>query len=158
MSLLTAAIVSIPSSANAGEYRNLCMSASQYCMYTGPDAPLLRADVCLSSAGILTLKGTAPCPSQAWAYYVEHGEVVDPSTSVIAAYIPLDDACSHPGMCEKGPPPDGSQEYPMCCYVDGSGSQVCVYGLNCGGTLWFCYDGVCNDDGTTTCFESEQLG
>lgn len=157
LSIPIAAAVSLLSDASAGQYRNLCMSAANYCTYTGPDAPLMQAEVCLSRAGVITHKGTAPCPSDTRAYYVEHGEVVDPHTGQVEAYIPLDDACSQ-GMCDKGPPPDGTLEFPMYCYVDGSGTEVCVNGLNCGGTLWFCYYGVCNDDGTVTCFEGNQQG
>lgn len=155
---LVTAAVSIPSSAGASEYRNLCTSAASYCTPTGPDAPQLHADVCLSRTGAVTLKGTAPCASDTWPYYIDHGEVVDPTTGQVQPYLPLDDACGQAGMCDKGPPPGDSQELPMCCYVDELGDQVCVYGANCGGTVWFCYDGVSNPDGTVTCFSGEQLG
>jgi hypothetical protein len=159
LSLLVVAAVSIPSSASASEYRDLCQSASKLCIYTGPNAPVLRAGVCLSSAGDITLKGTAPCPSDTWPYYVEYGEVVDPVTGQVDAYIPLDDACTKEGLCEKAPPPDGSQEFPMCCYVNQNGDEVCVDGMiSCGGTLWFCHDGVSNEDGSITCFAAEQTG
>lgn len=158
LSVLVAAVVLLPSSASAGDYRELCMSAAKVCTYTGPQAPVLRADVCLSTAGGITLKGTAPCASGQYPYYVEHGEVVDPQTGEIAAYIPLDNACSQPGRCVDGPGPGVTEEYPMCCFVNSSGVEVCVDGTGCGGTLWFCYDGVSNPDGTVTCFAGEQLG
>ena len=75
----------------------------------------------------------------------------------VEAYLPLDNACGQAGLCIDGPPPDGSQEYPMCCYVDMNGNEICVNGLTCGGTLWYCHDGVSNSDGTVTCFAGEQI-
>jgi hypothetical protein len=155
LTLLVIATLTLPWSANASTYRNLCMSAPGYCTPTGTQVSRLDANVCLSKAGGITLKGTAPCPSNAWAYYVEHGEVVDP-TGRVEAYLPLDNACGQAGLCVDGPAPDGSQEFGMCCYVDEDGEWVCVPGVLCGGTLWYCYDGVSNSDGTVTCFEAEQ--
>jgi hypothetical protein len=154
--LLATAIASLPSSAGASTYRNLCMSAPAYCTPTGTQVPRLDADVCLSRDGRLELKGSDSCPLGAWPYYVEHGEVVDPWTGFVEAYLPLDNACEQEGICVDGPPPDGSQEYPMCCYTDMDGDQICVDGVNCGGTIWYCYDGVSNSDGTITCFAAEQ--
>ncbi|PRP99354.1 hypothetical protein [Enhygromyxa salina] len=154
--LLVASVASLPSSASASTHRNLCMSAPTHCTPTGTQVPRLDASVCLSRSGELTIRGTAPCPADAWPYYLEHGEVVDPTTGQVNAYLPLDDACSQAGMCEKGPPPDGTLEFPMCCYVNQGGEQVCVNGFSCAGTIWYCYDGVSNDDGTVTCFASEQ--
>lgn len=134
------------------QYRHLCTSIPSACTYTGPNAPTLAADVCFGSASGIRLKGTAACPSGTWAYFVDYGEVVDPTTNQVAAYIPLDDACSKPGICVDGPPPAGAQEYPMCC----DENYVCTSptGGACNGTMWFCYDGVCNDDGTVDCFDA----
>lgn len=156
--VLTVAVSSLSSSASASTYRNLCMSAPARCTPTGPHVPRLDADVCLSSSGTIALKGAAACHTGAWPYHVEHGEVVDPTAGLVEAYLPLDEACSKAGLCLDGPAPDGSQEYPMCCYVDENGQEICVPGVMCGGTLWYCYDGVSNPDGTVTCFESEQAG
>lgn len=157
VTLLVVTAASFPSSAHASTYRNLCMSAPTYCTPTGVQVPRLDADVCLSQQNGLTLKGSAPCPSGAWPYYVEHGEVIDPSLGRVEAYLPLDNACDYAGLCVDAPPPDGSQEYLMCCYNDMDGDLICIDGVNCGGTIWYCYDGVSNADGTVTCFESEQL-
>jgi hypothetical protein len=136
------------------QYRYLCASAPSACTYTGPNAPMLNATVCYGSAIGVRLKGSAPCPSGSWPYYLDFGEVVNPLTNQVAAYIPLNDACDQPGLCVKGPPPAGSQEYPMCC-VTTNGEEICYQGSACGGTLWWCNDGVCNGDGTITCFEQE---
>jgi hypothetical protein len=132
------------------QYRYLCTSIPSACTYTGPYAPGLAADVCYGSAIGIRLKGTAPCPSGSWPYFVEAGEVVDPVTNAVVAYIPLDDACSQPGLCVDGPPPGGAQEYPMCCV-----GETCYQGSSCGGTHWWCNDGVCNEDGTITCFDKD---
>ncbi|PRQ02495.1 hypothetical protein ENSA5_22460 [Enhygromyxa salina] len=157
LSALVAAVVTPAASASASTYRNLCMAAASQCTYTGPDAPVLAAEVCLSRAGVITLKDQT-CAADTRGYFVEHGEVVDPQTGEVAAYIPLDDRCGEAGMCSKAPPPGDSQEMPICCFYNSSGVEVCVNGNTCGGTLWFCHDGVSNDDGTVTCFQSEQYG
>ncbi len=97
------------------------------------------------------------CPDGSWPYYVEAGEVVDPITNEVAAYIPLDDACDQPGLCVEGPPPPGAQEFPMCCTGIASGEETCVSGASCGGQLYFCIDGVSNEDGTVTCFDQIEV-
>jgi hypothetical protein len=137
------------------QYRYLCTSIPSACTYTGPDAPALKENVCYGSTTGIRLMSGSSCPSGSWPYFVEYGEVVDPLTNQVAAYIPLDDACAQPGLCVAGPPPPGAQEFPMCCTGNTSGGdQTCVNGTSCGGTLWFCFDGVCNEDGTVTCFHA----
>ncbi len=140
----------------ASQYRNLCTSTSA-CTYAPANAPYLDAVVCFDPTGPVTLEGAADCPLGTWTYYLDYGEVIDPITNMVAAYIPLDDACSQPGKCVDGPPPPGSQEYPMCCKADSKGVETCWSGGICGGTLWWCEDGVCNEDGTITCFQKEPL-
>jgi hypothetical protein len=141
---------------HAGQYRHLCTS-TRACAYSSTNVPFLNTNVCYSATSGVRLKGTAPCPSGSWPYYLDYGEVIDPVTNAVAAYIPLDNACSEAGRCVDGPPPDGAQEYPMCCTTDSQGYETCWNGGACGGTLWWCEDGVCNDDGTITCFEKEAL-
>ncbi|NJK31580.1 MAG: hypothetical protein HC927_03705 [Deltaproteobacteria bacterium] len=71
------------------------------------------------------------------------------------AYIPVLNACSIPGICVA--PPQGHDpgwESPICC-DDADGT--CWPGTECGGTVYFCHDGVSNEDGTVTCFEKEEL-
>jgi hypothetical protein len=143
-----------PASVDA-QYRELCTSVPSQCTHTGPDAPQLQANVCFGSTIGIRLMSGGSCPSGSWPYYVSHGEVVDPITNQVAAYIPLDDACARPGICVQGPPPAGAQEYPMCCTKGSSGVETCSDDMLCGGTLWWCVDGVCNEDGTITCFEKE---
>jgi hypothetical protein len=148
---LSLAVLLSPADAGA-QYRYLCTSIPSACTYTGPLASKLNAEVCYGSAIGIRLKGTAPCPTGSWPYSVDYGEIVDPVVNAVVAYIPLDDACSRPGLCVDGPPPGGAQEYPMCC-TDGK----CYQGASCGGTLWWCNDGVCNEDGTITCFDKDPI-
>ena len=143
-----------PEAAGA-QYRYLCTSVPAACTYTGPDAPYLKADACYGSATGIRLMSGGACPTGSWPYFVDAGEVVDPITGEVAAYIPLDDACERPGLCVEGPPPPGTQEEPICCdqdYVCTSASGPCGAGYS----VWFCHDGVSNDDGTVTCFDATE--
>jgi hypothetical protein len=154
LALPTLALVFVlaPSDVDA-QYRNLCTSIPSQCIYTPANVPKLDANVCYGRTyGIRLMSGS--CPTNTWPYYVDYGEVVDPITNAVAAYIPLDNACDHPGICEVGPPPPDAEEFPMCCTGNTSGEETCVNGVSCGGTLYYCNDGVCNDDGTVTCFEA----
>jgi hypothetical protein len=149
------ALALLSSSGVEAQYRDLCTSVPTQCAYMGPDAPLLQANVCFGSTIGVRLMGSGSCPSGSWPYYVHHGEVVDPITNQVAPYIALDDACERPGICVEGPPPAGSQEFPMCCATNSQGAETCYDGGSCGGSIWWCYDGVCNEDGTITCFKKE---
>lgn len=153
---LALAFLLAPSDVDA-QYRYLCTSIPSACMYTGPDAPQLNANVCYGSALGIRLMGGGSCPTGSWPYYVAHGEVVNPVTNAVAAYIPLDDACDHPGICVDGPPPGGAQPFIMCCTGNQSGSETCINGATCGGTIYYCNDGVCEPDGTVTCFDAEEV-
>lgn len=146
------------SAANAyATYRHLCFSVPAACTYTGPDAPELNANVCFGRKTGVRLMGTASCPSGSWPFYVSYGELVDPTTNEVAAYVPLDDACAKPGICVQGPPPPDAQEFPMCCTGNASGEETCYHGVSCGGQLYFCWDGVSNADGTVSCFEQWEV-
>lgn len=154
---ILAATLSLAPRAASATYRDLCASVPAACEYTGPDAAVLGADVCYSSTGGVTLKGSGACPTGAWPYYLDYGEIVDPLTGEVAAYIPLDWACSHSGICEEGDPPVGSdpQEAPICCEF---GFCVPAEEVLCdseNSLLVFCYDGVTESDGSVTCFEGE---
>ncbi|EDM77436.1 hypothetical protein PPSIR1_38014 [Plesiocystis pacifica SIR-1] len=132
------------------DYRDLCDSAP-VCEYTGPDAPVLDADVCLDATGQVHLKGSVPCAAGAVPFHVRYGEVYDPIAQLVVAYTPLADACAQPGMCEPmldGPVPPTNAEA-ICCV-----GAICWPGSDCGGTLFWCEDGVSNEDGTVTCFDA----
>ncbi|PRQ06537.1 hypothetical protein [Enhygromyxa salina] len=150
--LLTLALTAIPLTADA-EYRYLCTSVPGACEYSSADVPKLLADVCYyPGSNAIKIKGTAPCPSGSNAFSLIHGEIVDPQTGQVSAYAPLDDACAA-GLCAEFAPHDDPQESVMCCENGGP----CWPGGTCGGVLYWCHDGVCNDDGTITCFDGEQL-
>ena len=150
LTLLTLAIIATPLTADA-EYRYLCTSVPRACEYTPASVPKLLADVCYSpTSNAIHLKGTAPCLNGARAFTVIYGEVVDPQTGSVAAYTPLDDACGA-GRCIDYVPHDDPQEYTMCCENGGP----CWPGGGCDGVLYWCHDGVCNEDGTVTCFNAE---
>jgi hypothetical protein len=154
----------IPTSVDASTYRNLCLSVPEACdPIHDLVAPPLNAAVCYTSAGSITLKGASECPTGSWAYYLESGEVTDPVTNAVAAYLPLENACNKPGYCLDGPPAPDAQEYPICCTspsgTSGSGDETCVNwdgssSTPCAGSLWICLDGVTNMDGTVECFEA----
>jgi hypothetical protein len=150
--LLALALIAIPLTADA-EYRHLCTSVPGACEYSPAGVPKLLADVCYSPASnVVTLKGTAPCPSGTNTFNVIYGEVVDSLTGEVAAYVPLDDACAA-GHCVDYVPHDDPQEYPMCCENGGP----CWPGGGCAGIHYWCHDGVCNEDGTVTCYNAELL-
>ncbi|EDM73928.1 hypothetical protein PPSIR1_14810 [Plesiocystis pacifica SIR-1] len=153
MGLVALGLTFAPQAANA-EYRDLCDS-SKVCEYTGPGAPVLDADVCLDPAGQVSLKGSTPCTVGSVPFHVRYGELYDPVANLVVAYIPLESACSVPGLCEEMPDgyTDNSSTAQNICCING----VCWPGSDCGGTLLWCDDGVCNEDGTVTCFEGMEL-
>lgn len=158
LALPTLALVFVLAPGDVGaQYRNLCTSIPSACTYTGPDAPVLDATVCFGSAFGIRLMGSSSCPTGSWPYYLDYGEVIDPITNQVTAYIPLDDACDHPGICVDGPPPAGAEPFIMCCTGNQSGSETCAHGASCGGTIYYCEDGVCEPDGTVTCFQAVEV-
>ncbi len=133
-------------------YRDFCASVPSACVFTGPWAPVLAAEVCWSrTSGIATLRGSQNCPTGTWPYSVKYGDV-DPLTSIVTAYVPLDDACSHPGICQPAEfAPANTTSAPMCCI----GGTCYPYNGQCDGEVLLCDNGVTNEDGTVTCFDDE---
>ena len=139
--------------ASATTYRDLCGSVPSACEYTGPDAPVLAVAVCWArTTSTTTLMTGATCPTGSWPYFAKYG-VVDPFTLQVNAYQPLDDACSRPGLCQPSiQAPTTTTTGVICCF---GGTCYPAYDDQCyGGELLFCLDGVSNEDGTVTCFES----
>jgi hypothetical protein len=149
--LATLAMLTVAPATTQASYRYLCTSVTEVCGFRGPDAPELHADVCYGSATGVRLKGASACPTGTWAYRITHGEIIDPLTHEVDPFVALDNACDQPGLCITGGSGGGGQEHAMCCVTVGN-TYECYDGTDCGGSLWFCYDGVCNDDGTVTCF------
>jgi len=141
--------------AHATNYRDLCSSVPSACEYSGPSAPVLAVDVCWSRAtSTSTLMTGATCPTGSWPYSVKYG-LVDPLSLVVTGFVPLEDACSRPGLCSPGylAPPNTWTAAAMCC-IDGTcWPQVGLGG--CAGEILICFEGVSNDDGTVECFDEE---
>jgi hypothetical protein len=97
----------------ASGYRYLCMTKPNSCEYAPSTAPTLNADVCWSTSSV-KLKGTAPCPTGSYPFFVDSGEVTNPLTGTVQAYIKLPDACAM-GYCVPGDINTPDQPGPMCC-------------------------------------------
>ncbi|MFV8749498.1 hypothetical protein ACNOYE_02980 [Nannocystaceae bacterium ST9] len=141
--------------ADATTYRDLCAAVPSACEYTGPDAPVLAAVVCWSrSTSTTTLMTGAACPVGSWPYFAKYG-VVEPLGLQVAAFLPLDDACSRPGLCVPGSfaPPNTTSDI-MCCIGGTCWPHEGFSG--CEGELLFCAYGASNEDGTVTCFDEEE--
>jgi hypothetical protein len=154
ITVVGATILTWPLDATAS--RPLCTSVPAACEYTGPDAPWFGGEVCWSRTTGVHAKGTGECPSGQWPYHLDYGEIVDPITSEVAGYVPLDWACSHQGLCEPGYAPPGEDSLAMVLCCDWGICTAFSADFDCdgpGSQLLYCYDGVCNDDGTITCFE-----
>jgi len=140
--------------AHATTYRDLCGSVPSACQYTGPDAPVLVVNVCWShSTSTSMLMTGATCPTGSYPYAVKYG-VTDPYSKIVTAFVPLDDACSRPGLCKPGylAPPTTWTGSVICC---NGGTCWPNEDLSCDGELLFCSYGASNDDGTVECFDDE---
>jgi hypothetical protein len=149
--LLLALALALTPARGEAEYRQLCASVPSACEYTGPQAPKLDVDVCYGDTTGARLM-TGSCPTGTWPYRVTHGEVLDPATNEVAAYVPLDDRCSVPGACVDYVAHDDGWESVICCVS----AAECYEGVTCGGVFFWCFDGVSNEDGTVTCFNGEE--
>ena len=152
------AVIGSQEESSASSYRYLCTSVPSACEYAPASAPALEADVCWNGSQAY-LKGTGSCPTGYWPYYVQSGEVVDPLTNQIAAYIPLDDACAM-NFCTVRPPEAGPGEEGALCCETATGCTDLAAGSTCGGdsvTVW-CHDGeeATNQGGHWVCFEPEE--
>ncbi|EDM81457.1 hypothetical protein PPSIR1_39740 [Plesiocystis pacifica SIR-1] len=134
------------------QLRDLCDSTRAVCEYTGPNAPVLDAAVCLDGMGTVRLQTTGGCPLGSVAFHARYGEVYDPGQNLVVAYIPLANACSQAGLCETAEITPGASAMPICCW-----GAICWPGSDCDGTLFWCHDGVCNEDGTVTCFDGQEV-
>lgn len=154
IALLTVALMLVAGPAHA--YRDLCLSVSAACEWSGPNVAVINADVCWSTATGVRAKGTAPCPPGSNPYHLKYGEVIDPTTGQIQAFAPLDDACAH-GICFDGPPPGNTEAQAICCEF---GICVPLNEVLCNGTesvAYYCDEGVTNLDGTVDCYSGEPI-
>ncbi|MFV8755775.1 hypothetical protein ACNOYE_34930 [Nannocystaceae bacterium ST9] len=135
--------------------RYLCTSVPAACEYAGPDAPVLRAEVCWNGS-VAKLKGSATCASGSRPYWVEHGSV-DPLTGAVQAYISLADACSL-GWCTTLAagvplPADGGE---VCCQPEPITGTCTLDVVDCSGEILWCEGYESNNDGTIECMHSDE--
>ena len=112
------------------------------------DAPVLDDVVCCDAATCYASDAGA-CPDALEAYACELGEVL--TTDEVVCYFEVPDYCEvYPCAPGYGAHP---QAFGMCCH-DGvcwhhvTGSNDCELG-----DIHWCNDGVCNEDGTVSCFD-----
>ncbi|KIG17399.1 hypothetical protein DB30_03318 [Enhygromyxa salina] len=112
----------------ASQYRYLCTTAPFACEYAPATAPVLNADVCYGQ-NTITLMGPGGCSSSEFAAWVKTGEVIDPNTNEVLAYIPLDDACDRGYCLSKAPGDPPGEPGAMCCDPSSGGcfetSAIC---------------------------------
>lgn len=137
--------------------RDLCTSVPGECEYTGPDAPVLAANVCwFRSTATTRLMTGATCPTGGWPYFVKYG-MVDTLTLEVTGFVPLEDACTVPGLCSPGylAPPNSWTSAAMCCIGDLCWPSTAPE--PCAGELLYCSNGVTNEDGTVECFDDQPV-
>jgi hypothetical protein len=149
-------VIGSQAESSADTYRYLCTSVPAACEYAPQSAPTIAADVCWDGSAAY-LKGTGSCASGSWPYHVLYGEVVDPGTNEVAAYIPLDDACDL-NYCTVKPSGAGPTEPgAMCC--GSAGCTDLASGSSCGGNtvIVWCLEGeeATNQNGSWVCYEPE---
>jgi hypothetical protein len=128
---------------------------ARYCKWSGPDAPIWRADVCctIDNDGAACSKPDARsgCPTGAKRWYCEYGSV--DALGGVTCYQPFPDACEA-GMCVKVPDqPPTVTEFVICCgpggacqYVEAVESEQCEY------ELLSCDYGYMDDNGVVECW------
>ena len=152
--LLALLSISVPALGGSGDLVELCdlvdpdTGVPIRCAPRGSDVPVYDAPVCCDAATCYVADAD-PCPDSLQAYYCELGEVF--ASWEVACYFEVPDYCDlHP--CAPGYQSQ-PQAFGMCC-----NAGVCwPYDLTSNdcelADIAWCYDGVCNDDGTVTCFD-----
>jgi hypothetical protein len=129
---------------------------SKYCKWTGPDAPLWRADVCCTidsdgAAACSKPDARAGCPTGTKRWFCEHGAV--DALGGVTCLQPLPSGCEA-GMCVEPPAdPPLKAEFAMCCtpggacqYVNSSNVDDCHY------EVLSCDWGSIDDQGVVDCW------
>lgn len=137
----------------AESFTPLCNSVAEACEYSGPNAPVLREDVCWDGS-MATLK-VGDCPTDSRPYSVTYGEVADPTTLEIIAYQPLPNACDL-GYCLPAPGPIIVEVAGFLC-CDPHGNCTVLEGKYCPmGDLVYCFNYTQNEEGEgVTCHDDE---
>ena len=93
----------------------LCASVPAECDYAPDTAPVLDATVCYQTGMPVVLESVGGCSAGYVSYWVGAGEVIDPNTGEVAAYIPLKNACVAGYCIEDDPNDPPGEEGAMCC-------------------------------------------
>ena len=141
--------------APAADFQDLCdvvnpdTGVPTRCEIHPEGAPEYGKPICCDDASCYPYAGG--CPDSMQAYSCELGEVL--ASDEVACYFEVPDYCdSHP--CEGPGYGANPQDFPMCCHM---GICYDYFELTEGecelDDIFWCSDGVCNDDGTVTCFD-----
>lgn len=120
------------------------------CVYSGPDVPVFDDYVCWDGS-TPRLRGAGGCPADQKTYYVQHGELLDPTTGEIEAYAALPNACDIVpcGSTEDNNLPEDDDV--ACCDPDTGDCWMSDDGDCTVGDITWCEDITDNGDGTVTC-------
>jgi hypothetical protein len=156
------ALVSMSSTATAGTATpDLCVATGVEfgaklggCEYSDTNAPLLNLEVCWDGQ-TARLKAGSTCPGRQLTYHAKYGELLDPTTGVIAAYAPLPNACE---LVECAPHDINAPETDdgvACCNPNTGDCWAPDANGNCTvGDITWCEEIKNNANGTVTCHES----
>lgn len=67
-------------------------TSTEGCVYSPPTAAAFDGEVCWNGVSARA-KGAGACLTTELQYHLQHGEVIDPLTGLVAAYAPVPDAC-----------------------------------------------------------------
>lgn len=128
---------------------------SRYCEWSGPDVPLLEANLCCSlddaaACELANSRGYCTTGARVWC---EFGEV-DSSSGAVTCYQVFPDACDA-GYCVQAPPgaQQGTPPPLLCCGPGGCVPITMADVDDCAGEFLGCLWGMSNDDGTVECFD-----
>ncbi|EDM79614.1 hypothetical protein PPSIR1_21339 [Plesiocystis pacifica SIR-1] len=131
----------------------------RYCQPSGPDAPILDAELCCeidetSDLAVCDFPDVYDRCTTGERYACEYGEATEAG---VTCYQPFVDACDM-GLCLEyvGPPPVEATESLLCCTSQGCeplAADVAWTCMEAGGYVTVCADGQTNEDGTVTCFD-----
>lgn len=132
---------------------------SRFCEWAGPSAPVLDRDICCTTSGdsaACTLPDRKGRCAMGSKWYCEYGEVI--STGGVVCQQPFPSICDF-GFCgDVLPPGGGPVEDHLCCWGDGTctemtNGQDLFACANNGGYAGYCENGAQNVDGTVDCFD-----
>jgi len=135
---------------------SLGQSLARFCHWTGPNAPMLTADVCCviedDSAACWLPDPNGRC-SAGVKRYCEHGEV--DSVGGVVCLQPFPDACQA-GHCVDAPELPPPTEALVACCTGGVCHLISLTSEEiegCKGSFVSCGWGQTNSDGTVTCYD-----